>query len=298
MAACTPTKTVQEDDTCRFHTVSRMIVNVVFDPLLPMSPAELKLYEDCMPLKTPVTPEILASYSEERCSRNGYIKIMLFYYFFELAQRTGVPTLQGTVIQDFLALEPLHVPGINEEAFAHLRGTFDPHWFGFHIQLDDEDLFPEIQERAIRPILLLSGYLELGLEDDKPKGKRGRQQHMVLIVGEDERGIHIKNSWGKLLDIKPFQKKIIFGGIGEKKDVFNAIDLFFILPVASTQYSFHPFNMDLLYDLLSKIQPRLSKGGKKRKTKYGQRRNHHQSKAIRASRKRPKTYHKRRLSKH
>jgi hypothetical protein len=223
MAACTPTKTFQDDETCRFHTVSRMIVNVVFDPLLPMTTEELTLYEECMPLRTPIRPETLASYSEKRCSRNGYIKIMLFYYFFELAQRTGVPTLEGTVIQKFLALEPLvpNVHGINEEVFAHLKDTFSPNWFGFHIQLDDTDLFPEIQERAIRPILRLSGYLELGLEDDRPNGKRGRRKHMVLIVGEDERGIHIKNSSrGKLLDIIPFQQKIIFGEIGEKKRCF------------------------------------------------------------------------------
>ena len=198
---CSPTQTLQDDSTCRFHTLSRMIIKSVFDPLLPMTPEDLTLYAKCMPLKSPITTEELSAYSEETCSKNGYIKIMLFYYFFESAKRTGLPTLQGDVIKDLLALRPLEpsVVGINEKVFDELRGKFDPNWFGYQIQLDyypgePAAYFDEIQKKAIRPILRLGGYLELGLEDYKEDRKRGRQKHIVLIVGEDERGIHIKNT--------------------------------------------------------------------------------------------------------
>lgn len=45
---CSPTKTFQQDSTCRFHTLSKMIIKSVFDPLLPMTPEDInalwKLY--------------------------------------------------------------------------------------------------------------------------------------------------------------------------------------------------------------------------------------------------------------
>ena len=289
--AATPTKTIQDDSTCQFHTTSRMIIRSVFDPLLPMTPEESERYESCMPLVTPVTSETLATYSEERCSENGYIKIMLFYYFFELTKRSGICTIRRTSFSELLAMPPLDVPGINEEVFAKLRGSFNLNWFGFQLQLDDIDLFPDIQRKVIRPILDLGGYLALGVEFVDKKRKRDiTEKHIVLVVGEDERGIHIKNSWNSPIDIVRFIHTIVL----DRRVPAKPIDLFFILPVEFGIYSFHPNNMNDLYRLLESSPT----GGKKRKTKYGQRRKHHQSKTIRASRKGAKTYHNRSQSKH
>jgi hypothetical protein len=332
---CSPTKTIQEDSTCRFHTLSRMIIRSVFDPLLKMTPEESDKYKKCMPLVTPITQETLESYSIERCSEKGYIKIMLFYYFFELTKRLNSPTIMKTNFQELLAMPLLKppVPGINEEVFDNLRGKISQNWVGFQIQLDDLDLLPEIQSNAIRPILNLGGYLALGLDIlEKRKKKEIPEKHIVLVVGEDKDGVHIKNSWGTLMEIVKFTQVIKLNN-GKFKTDTKPIDLFFMLevPLKSTTFCWPSYTE--LYGLLASIPPQpenvvmdvletavsaLSRtspspleahlsetamdppieGGKKRKTKYGQRRNHHQSKTIRASRKRPKTRYTRRLSKH
>ena len=281
-----PTKTIQCDDTCRFHTISRMIIHLVFDELLPMNHKELGQYSECMPLTTPMTD----NFSIERCSENGFLKIMLFYYFFYLSKKLDLPSIKGDRIQELLKMPP--IDEVDIRLFDHLRDRINKNVFGYHIQLDDSELFPEILERAIKPILRLGVYLELGLqpiieESDEEDEEAFNPGHIVLIVAADEYNISIKNSWDDFINHVPFEEVIEL-----EEDSFRTDDIFFVIPNDFGKYEYDNRDMDELYSYLN------PKGGKKRKTKYGQRRNHHKSKVIRASRKRTKTYNKRRLFKH
>lgn len=266
----TPMHTKQGDaDTCRFHTLAKLIVRAVFDPLLKMTEEDTVKYQSCMPLETPMN----ATYSEEKCSKNGYLKIMLFYYFFELTQQLDLHSINGPAIQQLLNVELM--PPLFDELKPHINTD----WFGYQVQLSDPDLFPLIQEKIIKPVLDSGFYLELGLESE-------RTQHLVLIVGVDD-GLVIKNSWDDVTTSVPFLDEIELEG-----EMFSPQELFFILDRDFQEYEFESYQIDMLFRLLN------PSGGKKRRTKYGQRRNHHQSKVIRANRKRTKTNYTRRLSKY
>jgi len=306
LSACTPTRTDQGDtETCRFHTISRMIIHLVFDPLLgDMNETELEKYRVFMPLKTPMPPE--GTYSVEKCSEKGYLKIMLFYYFFHLAQNVDDPSIRGDRIQELLRMP--EIPQVDVHLFDTLKARMKSSVFGYQVQLDNTELLPDILKKAINPLLQLGFYIELGLEtviteeydsDDETGIPPG--QHIVLIVGSEEAQgaeenvnlVVIKNSWGGEESKVPFEEVILL-----EDESFSVVDLFFLLPYDFGKYSFDRRNMEELYGLLAQIPHPPPEGGKKRKTKYGQRRNHHQSKTIRASRKRTKTRYKRRLSKY
>ena len=305
------TRTKQgETTTCRFHTLSKMIIKAIFEDELKLNDIEDQRYKRCMPLETPLTPRNIKNYSEQKCSRNGYIKIMLFYYFFYLAQQMDIH-VNGTGIQALLAMPPLgpldpDIPKIDESVFDRFRPlAVKTPFFGYQIMLDDINL-DLILRHVIIPVLKLGFYLELGLvstikdvsaeTDDSvdldasdEEGVRP-SKHIVLIVGVERDKVIIKNTWNDAENLISFVPAIEL-----EREHFKAYDLFFILPHNFGKYIYNLRDIEQLYGAIASLRP---VGGKKRKTKYGQRRNHHQSKVIRASRKRPKNYHTRRLSKH
>jgi hypothetical protein len=297
-----------ETTTCRFHTLSKMIIKAIFEDDLKLNDIENERYKRCMPLETPVTSKNNKPYSPFTCSKNGYIKIMLFYYFFYLAQQIDSSKINGPGIQALLAMPPLNptVTEINEGSFAHLKPlAAKTPFFGYQIMLDTTEL-GNILEHVIIPILGLGFYLELGLvstraelpvgtddsvdldaSDEEPERP---SEHIVLIVGAEGDNVVIKNTWNDAENVIPFD-----GGIVLEKEYFKVYDLFFILPHNFGKYVYNSTDIEQVYGAIASIRP---KGGKKRKTKYGQRRNHHKPKTIRASRKRTKTRYKRRLSKY
>jgi len=261
----TPTRTDQGDtDTCRFHTISRMIIHLVFDPLIgDMNETELRRYSDFMPLQIPMPPT--GTYSVEKCSEKGYFKIMLFYYFFHLAQRLDIRSIKGTRIQELLRMP--EIPEVDVHLFDTLKARMKPSVFGYQVQLDNIELLPDIFEKAIKPVLQLGFYLELGLEtviteydsDDETSIPPG--QHIVLIVGSEETQgaseekvnlVVIKNSWGGAESKAPFEEEILL-----EDESFSVVDLFFLLPYDLGKYSFDRRNMEELYGLLSGLPPTL-----------------------------------------
>ena len=306
------TRTKQgETNTCRFHTLSKMIIKAIFEDELKLNDIENQRYKRCMPLETPLTAANNKKYSEHTCSKNGYIKIMLFYYFFYLGQQM-YSKINGPGIQALLAMPPLGplepgTPKINEASFESLKPlAVKTPFFGYQIMLDVDEQLPDILKNVIIPVLHLGFYLELGLVStgtdvsvgtdesvdlDASDEERVRpSKHIVLIVGVEGDKVLIKNTWRDAENLIPFEHAIVL----ERED-FKAYDLFFILPHNFGKYVYNHEDIEEVYGAIASLRP---VGGKKRKTKYGQRRNHHQSKVIRASRKRTKTYHTRRLSKH
>jgi len=314
----TPTWTKQGDEpTCRFHTLSKMVIKALSGDRFKLDDVENFKYKRCMPLETPLTKYNSIKYSIPKCSNGGYVKIMLFYYFFRLAKQLNTDPV-GSGIQELLTMPPLK-PCINEieideSKFVKFKQIADkrPH-FGYQVTLDLVVL-SHIYNKVILPVLKLGYYLELGLQStgtddsvdlDSPVKKDKLPKHMVLIVGTEDGKLRIRNTWKYDENIEPFEDKIVL-----ETESFKPFDLFFILPHNFEEYVYDHTNIEILYESIASIKlpskdpvkditSRLSKvGGKKRKTKYGQRRNHYQSKTIRASRKRTKTRYTRRLLKH
>ncbi len=300
----TPTITDQGDtDTCRFHTLSKMIIHAVFDPFLTMNDDEETDYKNCMPLKTPTE----RAYSRGTCSEKSYVKIMLFYYFFYLGQQLD-GNIKGRGIQELLTMPRLNPSkdSVDERSIAGLRQVKGP-WFGYQIQMEIVHL-PSVLENVIKPLLKLGLYVELGLETEPEESYDSDEEvvgspdkHIVLITGADGDHVTIKNSWGTDETVHLFDDVVKL-----EDEHFRLMDIFFILPYDFNSrvtpynpmnYVYDPRNIAELYDAIARISPS-TEGGKKRKTKYGQRRNHYQSKTIRAGRKRTKTHYTRRLSKH
>jgi len=230
LGSCTPTISLQRDrNDCLLHTLSKLLIKNVFEKVLDLklTKEDEKNYVRCMPL---LIPKRLSRMDEEKCSRKGYIKIMLFYYLFSLIESTD-----SRNIEEALALVkemPFHgnyVPGhsktyrevkILEEdkpLFREIKREFLAKssrldWKHLHISMDIVP-FEGIKETVLEPILRLNLYIEMGLEEELTEEeydadkKPGR--HIVLLTGFDEENIHIKNTWDYKLNIKvPWGKSI------------------------------------------------------------------------------------------
>jgi hypothetical protein len=186
---------------------------------------------------------------EEKCSRKGYIKIMLFYYLFSLIESTD-----SRNIPEALALikeMPFHgnyVPGrsktyrevkILEEdkpLFREVKREFlakssAMDWKHIHIAMDDVPFEP-IKGAVLEPILRLNLYIEMGLEEELTEEEYDEDKepgrHIVLVTGFDEENIHIKNTWDYKVTIKvPWGESI---QLDDGKQ-WKITDLHLLLPV-------------------------------------------------------------------
>jgi len=198
-------------------------------------------YNKCMPL---IIPKRLSRMDEEKCSRKGYIKIMLFYYLFSLIESTDSRNIQEAL--ELVKEMPFHgnyVPGrsktyrevkIVEEdkpLFREVKREFlakssAMDWKHIHITMDNVTFEP-IKGAVLEPILRLNLYIEMGLEEEYDEDKEpGR--HIVLLTGFDEENIHIKNTWDHTLTIKvPWGESI---QLDDGKQ-WKITDLHLLLPV-------------------------------------------------------------------
>ena len=263
--------THQNDKTCRFHTLSKMIIKAVFDDLLPITEDEdIRNCKRFMPLETPVTAEQLATYSEERCSRNGYIKIMLFYYFFELTKRVDLRTIEGG--EDLQRL--LDLPSIEEmpqvdEILPELREKIrEQKWFGYKLHLGYPEQFPTIITELLVPLFKAGLYVELNLKpfsDDDLDDEEG--EHTVLIVGISDGKLIIQNTWEEAESIVAFEEIIELEG-----EVFAVDVLYFMFPLDLGKYEFDSYR-GAADELFAFVKTPIKGGKKTRKRKRTRRYN-------------------------
>jgi hypothetical protein len=271
LGSCTPTVSLQRDrPDCMLHTLSKLLIKNVFEKVLDLklSKDEETKYERCMPL---LIPKKLSRMDEEKCSRKGYIKIMLFYYLFSLIESTD-----SRNIPEALALikeMPFHgnyVPGrsktyrevkILEEdkpLFREVKREFlakssAMDWKHIHIAMDDVPFEP-IKGAVLEPILRLNLYIEMGLEEELTEEEYDEDKepgrHIVLVTGFDEENIHIKNTWDYKVTIKvPWGESI---PLDDGKQ-WKITDLHLLLPVKGrvTGSEYDGRNIDELFPFLA-----------------------------------------------
>jgi len=249
LGSCTPTVSLQRDrPDCLLHTLSKLLIKNVFEKVLDLklTKKDEEKYETCMPL---LIPKRLSRMNEEKCSRKGYIKIMLFYYLFSLIESTDSRTIpEALALVKEMPFHGNYVPGrsktyrevkILEEdkpLFSEIKREFlakssAMDWKHIHIAMDDVPFEP-IKGAVLEPILRLNLYIEMGLEEelteeeydaDKEPGR-----HIVLVTGFDEENIHIKNTWDYKVTIKVPWGKTIPLDDGQQ---WKITDLHLLLPV-------------------------------------------------------------------
>jgi hypothetical protein len=255
-----------------------MIIKAVFDDLLPITdPEDIRKYKGFMPLETPITKEKLATYSKEDCSENGYYKIMLFYYFFELTKRVDLKTIEGD-LQILLDMPTIEEMPQMDEILGELRKRISGQkWFGYKLELGYPDQFPTIITRLLVPLFAEGLYVELNLkpftyeelhdgeaeaskineeEGAEEASKIAEEEHTVLIVGVSDKLI-IKNTWEEA------ESSVAFEEIIELEEELFAVDvLYFMFSRDLEKYEFDSFRgaADELYEFISP-----TKGGKRTK---------------------------------
>jgi hypothetical protein len=262
-----------------------MLIKNVFEKVLDLrlTPEENDRYDLCMPLTVPARSR---GYPDGKYPLNAEKKVKLFYYLFSLLEYTN-----SRRVSDALSLLDMPTDDISERVqkgpnkvyFPTIQYSRDPlllrmkeeflaksshlTWNHIHLEMDSVNFEP-IKQNVLAPILALHLYFELGLEeideidDDDAIPKR----HIVLITGMDDKTIHIKNTWGTLLDKVPWSEKIMLDGT-----VYKVTDLHTILPMAKgskVKSKYDARNIDALFSFITEYSSNPSlRGGTRRKRK-------------------------------
>ena len=271
VGSCSPTISLQRDrPDCLLHTLSKLLIKNVFEKVLDLklTKEEERKYETCMPL---LIPKRLSRMDEEKCSRKGYIKIMLFYYLFSLIESTDSKNIEEALaLAKEMPFYGNYVPGrsktyreikILEEdkpLFREVKREFlakssGMDWKHIHIVMDNVPFEP-IKQAVLEPILRLNLYIEMGLEEELTEEEYDEDKtpgrHIVLLTGFDEETIHIKNTWDYKVTIKvPWGKSI---PLDDGKQ-WIITDLHLLLPVKGrvTEGEYDGRNIDELFPFLA-----------------------------------------------
>jgi len=267
--SCTPMRTNQCDTPhCKYHTFPKMIIKNVFEVVLDLSltPEENEQYKKCM--ENPLTSRN-RSYSLD-CSEMGFIKIMLFYYLYDLCTMIGndyenldfmltMPTSKKE-INTFLRSRRLRVGKsikvLDQSIFDEVKAEFLKkkskfEWVYFSMSLDstkdsDEETFRSgIIHTLLTSVIDLKLYIELGLEtvpesttesesdSESESVVKESTPHIVLITGYE----HVDESVN--ISIKnswgELSNKVndykLESIIDLDGEQFNQITMYFLLPM-------------------------------------------------------------------
>jgi hypothetical protein len=192
--------------TCGRHAFSRVIVKNFFELILPFQThrdqeTDCNIFLDTAKLDQPGLIEHL---TPQKCSRNGYLKILLFLHCYFLYQKHcpcptgGLESLQASHIYPYLytSIEIPHITHDQQDDLSDALLTLKKTQKRFHISLvtfhfRGKDLtFENIEKITDRGL-----YVKLGLEDSSRKTAGLHANHAVIIVGAKNGFIRIKNSW-------------------------------------------------------------------------------------------------------
>jgi len=278
---CSPTCSNQTDkNNCVYHTLTKIIIKNVFEKVLDLrlTPQENDRYDLCMPLTIP--PRV-SGYRDGKYPLNAEKRIKLFYYLFSLFEYTNSKRVSEALsLLDMPTDMSLIQKGKTKGHFKEVQYRTDPvllgmkreflaksvglSWKHIHLQMDMDDFEP-IKQNVLAPILALNLYFELGLSDVKAETHK---QHIVLITGLDDETIHIKNTWGTLLDKVPWDETISLDD-----HTFQVTDLHTILPMpkgSEVEGEYDVRNVKGLFAFVAEyasMYPSLSRGGTRRKRK-------------------------------
>jgi len=217
----------QRDElTCAYHVFSKLLLKNVVELFYPL-PIDL-VYNERNCNRYLDTQDIqLETLTQEECTKNGFLKIILFHYFYSLydihLNRKGQPKEAFSLVDIDVAnsyINSVYIP----ERIVHKKEITDILRIVNHVKQELRISYYKMIVYTkvgildiIRKILSLGFYIGLALFDKHSHEEHAR--HAVHIVAMDEDEIIFKNSWGdehvynmKVDDLKfklgPYQFKI------------------------------------------------------------------------------------------
>jgi hypothetical protein len=218
----------QRDElTCAYHVFSKLLLKNVIELFYPL-PIDLGVYNTNKCNRYLDTQDIhLETLTPEECTPNGYLKIILFHYFYALydihLNNPALPKQAFSLVDIDVVnsyINHIYIP----ERIVHKKEITDILRIVNHVKRELRINYYKIIVYSkvgildiIRKILSLGFYIGLGLFDKHSHEEHSR--HAVHIVAIDEDEIIFKNSWGdervynmKIDDVKfklgPYQFKI------------------------------------------------------------------------------------------
>jgi len=197
----------RDENTCAYHVCSKLLLKNVVELFYPL-PVEPGVYNTNNCNRYLDTKDIeLTTLTPEECTQNGFLKIIMFHYFFSLydthLNRRGkkLPKealsiydidiadsyMKNMIIPDTTYRKEIkHILSI----VKHAKGELGIHYYKSEVYAKEGIL------DSIEKILSLGFYICVALFDKYSQEEHAR--HAVHIVGidKDENEIIFKNSWG------------------------------------------------------------------------------------------------------
>ena len=195
------TFTTQGEVDCAYHVCSRLMLKNMVEFVMPLPVSRRYDAENCNQFLNTRTVQ-LEGLTRKKCTRNGYLKIILFHYFYTLYYLFRRPDylLFGTynidVIENdliWLTIPPSLSIHKNDIKYVmrrvnHVKDTLGIEWKKITI-FDKQKMISFIET-----VTDLGFYVAINLRDDKTDGKH--VNHSVVGIGTDGDKLLIKNSWG------------------------------------------------------------------------------------------------------
>ena len=193
-----------EEGVCGYHAFSKIILKNIFELLHPFHVTKEYTYHQCNKFLNTTTTKKNIPHLNKDCSKDGYLKILLFLHLFFL-YKTFIVTVEGrptgwlecnqtSVIYPHL-YKTSTIPGINElqqQDLTDVLTTMKDLSSIMNIHLITFRFTPTLE--LIQKITNEQLYIMLRIEDSK--SERQHAAHFVVIVGTENQEILFKNSWG------------------------------------------------------------------------------------------------------
>lgn len=203
--------------TCASHGGAKIILQNVylFVHPLPTNDEETLLYKSCFDMLKTDNNYDIDEIDPAQCSTNGYYKIILFLYLYNLVKNGRHESLDLILLFEILppALEMSYIPfniaiesvnhGIAKDTFLSLRGAIKPKlsnitWVNIIMQIDSDIIKHADFVNMIKPILELELYVAANLI---APDVFEHNKHQVIIVSSNGNTLTLINSWGQYSNI-------------------------------------------------------------------------------------------------
>jgi len=194
------TFTTQGEVDCAYHVCSKMMIKNMVEFVMPLPVSDQYDAENCNQFLN--TRRIqLEGLTKEKCTLNGYLKIVLFHYFYTLyylfmrPEYLSFSTSHIDAIEDKLILPtiPSSVDNQNDIKYVmrrvnHVKNTLGIEWKKITV-FTKKKMFSFIEK-----VTDLDFYVAINLIDDDAVGRH--VNHSVVCIGTYDDKLLIKNSWG------------------------------------------------------------------------------------------------------
>lgn len=194
----------RDEPTCAYHVFCKIVLKNRIE-LFHSLPIDLEIYnKNKCNRYLDTTDKQLESLTQEECTPNGYLKIILFHYFYSLYDIYLNGTRTSKQPFSFYDIDAIH-PELNHrfipERILHKKEIIDALGIVNHVTKGLRISYHKIIVHtkvglldSIRKIISLGFYVGLHLYDKHSTFEHAR--HAVTIVAVDEDELIFKNSWG------------------------------------------------------------------------------------------------------